>query len=492
MKTYIFLLLLGGGLLTNLYASKKPNIVFILADDLGYGEVGCFGQKKIKTPTIDRLAAYGIKLTQHYCGAPVCAPSRCVLLTGKNLAHAEIRNNRGARVKKNPRKGIFPGQWPISAEAITIAEALKSAGYVTGSFGKWGLGRNDSTGAPNKQGFDRFYGYICQENAHSYYPPYLESDDKKVTINDPWIFGHQRKPKGEVRAEDYRAKNYSSDLILAEALKFIDKNKDKPFFLYVPFIEPHVALQTPQKWIDMYPKEWDPKPYRNARGYGYTPHPRPNAAYAGLISHLDDHVRVILERLKKDGIDKNTIVIFTSDNGTTFGGIGGVDAKFFNSTQGLRGLKGTAYEGGIRVPCVVYWPGKIKPGTVSNAATYFPDWFPTLCSIAGAKVPEELNDGVNLVPLLTGTGPLPKRKELMIWEFHGHGGVTAIRKGKWKAVKHGSINSNKKWELYNIDTDRFEKHNVAAQHPEIVQELEKAWRKTRTNPNARKRKKKKK
>jgi arylsulfatase A-like enzyme len=444
---------------------------------LGYGEVGCFGQKKIKTPAIDQLAAEGMKLMQHYSGAPVCAPSRCVLLTGKNLAHAEIRNNKSARRKRNPSKGIFPGQWPISAKAVTIAEVLKDAGYATGAFGKWGLGPSDSTGAPNRQGFDRFYGYICQENAHSYYPPYLDSDGKQVQINDPWIFGHQRKPKGEVRAEDYRAQNYAPDLILAEALKFIDENKNKPFFLYLPFVEPHVALQTPQKWIDKYPKEWDTKPYRNVSGYGYTPHPRPRAAYAGLISHLDDHVRRVMERLKQYGLDKNTIVIFTSDNGPTFNNIGGVDTKFFNSTEGYRGKKGSAYEGGIRVPCIIRWSGKVPPRSTSNVATYFPDWFPTICKLTGAKLPPNLRDGIDLTPLFTQKGSLPKRTEQMIWEFQGHGGVTAIRVGKWKALKRG----NKNWELYNIETDRFEKHDVAHQFPEVVQRLETIWKKTRTS-----------
>ncbi len=466
-------------------SATKPNIVFMLADDLGYGEVGCYGQKKIKTPTIDQLAREGMKLTQHYCGAPVCAPSRCVLLTGKNLAHAEIRNNGNSGNKRNPSKGIFSGQKPISAQAVTIAEVLKKAGYVTGGFGKWGLGPNNSTGAPNKQGFDRFYGYNCQENAHSYYPPYLEDDDKQVQINDPWIYGHQRKPKGEIKAEDYRAQNYAPDLIMAEALKFIDKNKDKPFFLYLPFVEPHVSLQTPQKWTDMYPKSWDTKPYRNAVGYGYVPHPRPNAAYAGLITHLDDHVREILDRLKKHGLEKNTIVIFTSDNGPTHN-VGGVNTEFFDSMAGLRGKKGSAYEGGIRVPCIIRWPGKVKPGSVSDAATYFPDWFPTLCDIAGGKMPEDLDDGVDLTGLFTGKNPLPKRTEPMIWEFYGYGGITAIHIGKWKILRH----KKKPWELFNLETDRNEKHNVASQNPEVVQRLEQAWKNTRTKPGPSRKKKK--
>jgi arylsulfatase A-like enzyme len=453
----------------------KPNIVFILADDLGYAETGCYGQKKIKTPHIDQLATEGMKFSQHYTGAPVCAPARCVLLTGKHLGHAEIRGNRDSG---NGKK--FPGQWPISAEALTIAEVLKEAGYVTGAFGKWGLGPTESTGAPNKQGFDRYYGYICQRNAHSYYPPYLDSDDKEVTINKHPIPGHMRKKTGDIIADDYRAENYAPDLILAEALKFIDKNKDRPFFLYLPFVEPHVAMQPHQKSIDQYPKSWDPKPYRGTRGY--LPHPRPNAAYAAMISDLDSHVGVIMDRLKKYGLEKNTIVIFTSDNGAT-PNVGGVNTEFFDSMGGLRGKKGSCYEGGLRMPCIVRWPGKVKAGSQTDAATYFPDWFPTLIEIAGAKKPEASLDGVSMTSVLAGK-PLPKRHEPMIWEFNGYGGIIAIREGKWKAIRRGLKQKQpQNWELYDISADRNEKNNVAKQHPEIVQRLEKSWLKTRTvNP----------
>ncbi|MCL4145283.1 UNVERIFIED_CONTAM: hypothetical protein GTU68_019491 [Idotea baltica] len=225
--------------------STKPNIVFILADDLGYGELGCYGQEKIKTPNLDQLAADGMRFTQHYCGAPVCAPSRCVLLTGRHLGNAEIRGNRDSG---NGR--IYPGQWPITSEALTIAEVLKEAGYTTGAFGKWGLGPSNTTGSPMKQGFDRFYGYNCQRNAHSYYPPFLDSDEKEKQINAYPIPGHDRKPNGEISADDYRAKNYAPDLILKQAVNFIDSNKDKPFFLYLPFVEPHARAMQPRKSLE--------------------------------------------------------------------------------------------------------------------------------------------------------------------------------------------------------------------------------------------------
>lgn len=453
-------------------AADKPNIVFILADDLGYAELGCYGQKKIKTPHVDQLAREGMRFTQHYTGAPVCAPARCVLLTGKHLAHAEIRGNRDSG---NGEK--FPGQWPLTDAALTIAEVLKKEGYATGAFGKWGLGPTNSTGAPNKQGFDRFYGYICQRNAHSFYPPFLDSDDKEVTINEKPIPGHARQLKGEVKAEDYRAENYAPDLVLKEAMAFIDTNKDKPFFLYLPFIEPHVAIQPHQQSIDQYPKSWDTKPYRGTRGY--LPHPRPNAGYAAMISDLDRYVGAVMARLEQHGLTDNTLVIFTSDNGPTHN-VGGVTTEFFNSTTDLRGKKGSCYEGGLRIPCVVRWPGKVKAGSQTNAASYFPDWFPTLCEVSQAPLPDEALDGVSLAQVLNG-GDLPKRHEPMIWEFNGYQGIIAIRDGKWKAIRRG-LKAKKllDWELYNIETDRAEKKDVAAKHPEVVQRLEKAWLQSRT------------
>ena len=462
----------------------RPNIVFILADDLGYGELGCYGQEKIRTPNVDRLAAEGMKFLQHYTGAPVCAPARCVLMTGKNLCHAEIRGNKDAG---NGR--VFPGQWPLTDGAVTIAEVLKQAGYVTGAFGKWGLGPSNSSGSPIKQGFDRYYGYNCQRNAHSFYPLFLDSDEREVIINKGLIYGHQRKPEGEVRAEDYRLENYAPDMILGEALKYIDKvaNGDQPFFVYLPFVEPHVSIQSPQEWIDRYPKEWDEEkgPYRGQNGY--VPHPRPRAAYASMISDLDEHVGAVVERLEKHGVLDNTLIVFTSDNGTTHPSrdpafnVGGVDAEFFNSTVDLRGWKGSVYEGGIRVPCVVRWPEYVAMGSENNVPTYFPDWFQTLAGVAGMDMSEEPGlDGIDLYSLLTGDES-EKRDELMIWDFANYGGLIAIRDGKWKAVRRDvSKKTPAAWELYDIEADRSEAHDLARQHPEVVERLEKAFIETRT------------
>lgn len=468
-------------------AATPPNIVFILADDLGYGEVGCYGQEKIKTPHIDRLAKEGLRFTRHYSGAAVCAPARCVLLTGRHLGHAEIRNNGDSG---NGRR--FPGQWPISDEALTIAEVLKGAGYVTGGFGKWGLGPSDSTGGPNNQGFDRFYGYNCQRNAHSYYPPFLDDDRGEEVINEHPIPGHQRQPEGEVKADDYRADTYAPDRILEEALEFLDANKERPFFLYLPFVEPHLAMHPPQEWVDRYPEAWDEGngPYRGQ--VGYLPHPRPRAGYAAMISDLDEHIGTILDRLDKYGISENTLVIFTSDNGTTLPRkdpkfhIGGVDAQFFNSTAGLRGWKGSLYEGGIRVPTVVRWPGMVKPNTSTDIPSYFPDWFATLCAVSNQTLPDNI-DGENLLPVITSNSGEFQRRKPMLWEFHGYGGQQAVMDGPWKAVRQRVKSKTPgPWELYNLDADPGETKNLADEKPEILKRLTEVARTDRTpNPRAR-------
>jgi arylsulfatase len=469
----------------NAESATRPNIVFILADDLGYGELGCYGQEKIRTPNLDALAAQGMRFLQHYTGAPVCAPARCTLMTGQHLGHAEIRSNRDSG---NGR--IFPGQFPISEQIVTIAEVLKDADYTTGAFGKWGLGPSNTTGSPIKQGFDRYFGYNCQRNAHSFYPPFLDSDEREVLVNKYPIPGSDRKPTGEVIADDYRAENYAPDLILKEALQFIDLNKDKPFFLYCPFVEPHVSMQPPQQWIDRYPAEWDQEHGAYRGENGYLPHPRPRAAYAAMISDLDEHVGTILDRLERHGLADKTIVIFTSDNGPTHESrnpnfhVGGAACKFFHSNAGLNGYKGSAYEGGIRVPCIVRWPGNVAPGSQNDFPSYFPDWFPTLTELAGGKLPSaQTLDGVSLVKLLRGQ-PTQRNKPL-IWNFTGYGGIVAVRDGPWKALRRG-LNSKQvgDWELYNLRVDPTESDDVAKAHPEVVGRLEEAFVNDRTvEPN---------
>ena len=445
-------------------AERRPNIVFILADDLGWGELGCYGQTKIRTPNIDRLAAEGMRFTRHYSGAPVCAPARNVLMTGLHLGHAEIRGNKQA--------GTAEGQWPISSNSLTLAKVFKQAGYATGAAGKWGLGPVGSSGDPNQQGFDLFFGYNCQAVAHSYYPAHLWRNSEKIVINSKPVPGHSKKPEGEVRLEDYQGQTYAPDLIEAEAVKFIEQNTGKPFFLYCAFIEPHVAMQPPKRLVDSYPAEWDDQPYRGQ--CGYLPHPRPRAAYAAMITSLDEHVGKVMAALEKIGAKDNTLVIFTSDNGTTHlgndpvYGIGGVDAKFFNSTAGLRGFKGSVYEGGLRVPLIVRWPGKVKAGATNDFPSYFPDHFATLCDILKLS-PTGQRDGVSLLPALTGHNP-PQRNP-MIWVYPEYGGQVCVRIGDFKVIR-GKLSTRNPgdWEVYDVAKDPKEANDIARDRADLIQQ----------------------
>jgi arylsulfatase A-like enzyme len=450
-------------------AAEKLNIVFILADDLGWGELGCYGQKKIPTPNIDRLAAQGMRFTHHYSGAPVCAPSRCVLMTGKHTGHAEIRGNQQAKVK-------FPqfteGQHPISEQVITLPQVFRNAGYATGAMGKWGLGPVGSTGDPNRKGFDLFVGYNCQAVAHSYYPSYIWRNANRIAINAKPIPGHQKQPDGEVRLDDWIGEMYAPKLMVAEAVKFIEANRARPFFLYLPFIEPHVAMHPPRESVETFPAEWDDKPYRGEAGY--LPHPRPRAGYAAMISQLDAHVGKVTEALDRAGVADHTLVVFTSDNGTTHPRptsadfhVGGVDAKFFNSTAGLRGYKGSVYEGGIRVPLIVRLPGRVKAGAVNDTPGYFADWFTTLCDAAGLNMPAGL-DGESLWPVITGASQIERRKP-MVWVFPQYGGQFAVRIGNFKIVRQDlKANSPRPWEVYDLSTDMSEQNNLAARRADLI------------------------
>ena len=452
------------------HGAEKPNIVFILADDLGYGEIGCFGQKKIPTPNIDRLAAEGMKLTQHYSGAPTCAPSRCVLMSGKHLGHADIRANRQAKVKFPE----FPeGQQPVKADTVLMPAVFKKAGYATAAIGKWGLGPVGSTGDPNKHGFDLFFGYNCQAVAHSFYPRYLWRNHKQVEINKTPIPGHVKPVKGEVKMEDYIGETYAPKLMVEEAEKFIAEKKDTPFFLYLAFIEPHVAMHPPKESVEKFPKEWDTEPHRGEAGY--LPHPRPRAGYAAMISDLDSYVGRVMAALEKAGVADRTLIVFTGDNGTTHKpgpdsrfNIGGVDAEFFDSTAGLRGFKGSVYEGGLRVPTVVRFPGKVKGGTVSEAPGYFADWFPTLCDAAGIEAPAGL-DGEDLLPVLGG-GPAKKERKPMVWTFAEYTGQVVVRVGDYKVLRRGLLTKKPgPWEVYDIPADRSEEKDLAADKPELIE-----------------------
>ena len=434
---------------------KKPNIVYILADDLGYAEVGCYGQKKIRTPNIDKLAAEGMRFTQHYSGNPVCAPSRCALMTGLHSGHGQIRNNMQIGGKEGWELGsTISGQWPLEAGTVTVAGILKDAGYTTGAFGKWGLGRVGTTGDPNKQGFDHFYGYICQRQAHTYYPNHLWHDGEIE-----WIEANKDGKEGA----------YSHDLIAAEALKFLRANKNRPFFLYVPFTIPHAALQVPEDSLAEYRGLWPDPSYAGDKGY--FPHPNPRACYAAMVTRMDRSVGQIMALIKELGLDDNTLVIFTSDNGPTFNG--GTDSTFFESAKPLRGLKASVYEGGIRVPYIARWPKRIKAGTTSDHISAFWDLLPTCCELIGVEPPADI-DGISMLPTLLGQPARQKKHEYMYWELSGQ---QAIRMGKWKALR---LKPNAKVQLYDLETDIGESHDLAEEKPELLAKMSEMFKTVRT------------
>ncbi|MDR2981799.1 MAG: arylsulfatase [Puniceicoccales bacterium] len=444
---------------------KHPNVVFILVDDLGWGELGCYGQQKIKTPNIDKLAREGIRFTDSYSGAPVCAPARASLMTGLHLGHSPIRGNKEAKPE---------GQYPIPPEYTLFPQLFQKAGYATAAVGKWGLGPVGSEGDPLKRGFDHFYGYNCQRVAHSYYPPHLWNDDQKVIINKKPIPGHGKVPADQpVDMAKWTGEQHSSPLIVEDALKFIDTQAKakKPFFLYFALIEPPVSLMPEKQFLDQYPESWDKTSYRGENGY--TPQTRPRAAYAAMITGIDDHVGKIMTKLDKLGLTDDTLIIFTSDNGTTHRGVdnrwnvGGVDAEFFNSTAGLRGFKGAVYEGGIRIPCVMRWPENIPANLTTNFPTYFPDYAPTLCAAAGIENPIK-GDGINILPVMLNKGQKPERNP-MVWVFPEYGGQVAVRIGDFKVLRR---NLNKKnpdsWEVYNVVKDIGEKENLASKRADLI------------------------
>jgi arylsulfatase A len=467
--------------------ARQPNFVLILADDLGPGDLGAYGQTKIKTANLDRMAAEGMKLTQHYCGNAVCAPSRSVLMTGLHPGHTYIRDNRGTASNKVKTKGGIPeteGQHPIPHDAVTMAEAMASLGYATGGFGKWGLGGPDSTGAPMKQGFQRWFGYNCQSVAHNFYPVYLWDNDKTIPLKNHDFPAHDTFKPGEdsTKAESYKrfqGVDYSPDLIAEQARAFVREHKEEPFFLYWPTTVPHVALQVPDDSLSEYIGLWDDPPYTG--GKGYIPHFSPKAAYAAMITRMDREIGGLMALVAELGLDENTVFIFISDNGPlngTHAKLAGTDCDFFNSNQGLRDGKGTLFEGGIRSPGIVRWKGKIKPGSVSNRVSGFEDWLPTLADLAGGKAkPSTGVDGISLAPTLLGVAQ-PER-EFLYREFAGYGGQLCVRMGSWKLIKTGLAGRKMKAAtaepatlLFDLSKDEKETTNVAADHPEIVAKME--------------------
>ncbi|MCB0716937.1 MAG: arylsulfatase [Bacteroidetes bacterium] len=464
--TVLFVSLIGLAC-QNQAPAPRPNIIFILADDLGYGEVGAYGQQLIRTPNIDQLAETGIRFTQHYSGSPVCAPSRGTLLTGKHTGHAYIRDNKemGGWGPDEPE-----GQLPLPETEFTVTDLLKNAGYNTAVVGKWGLGGPDSEGLPSNHGVDLFYGYLCQRVAHNYYPTHLWRNNTRDTLEgNAWFSAHQRIDQPLESMADYESRFqgavYAPDRMIDESINFIRDNADHPFFLLYASPIPHVALQVPQTSLQQYEGQFPETPYLGEKSY--LPHPEPRAAYAAMISRLDDEVGRIMQTLDDVGISENTLVIFSSDNGPTYAG--GADAEFFDSAGGLRGLKGSVFEGGIRVPMIARWPGHISPGTLSGHPSAFWDFMPTVADITGEQVPEGI-DGVSYLPSLVGNSGQAEH-DYLYWEYHAFGGMQAVRMGNWKAVRlQIREQQDSPIELYDLVLDKSESMNVAADHPEVVRQ----------------------
>lgn len=434
---------------------------------MGYGELGSYGQQKIKTPNLDKIAKEGIKFTQHYTGSPVCAPARCILMTGKNSGHSYIRGNYELGGFEDENEG---GQMPLPEGTFTIAKLMKQAGYVTGAIGKWGLGMNNTTGDPNKQGFDYFYGYLCQKQAHNFYPTHLWENGKWDSLKNPYIEVHKplAKEAPDSAFDYFKGKEYSVTKMAEKTFEFIKVNKKKPFFLYLPYTGPHVSLQAPDETVREYIGQFDEKPYRGENGYASTLYPK--STYAAMITYMDKQVGEIIKLLKELGLDENTIVMFSSDNGATFDA-GGADTSFFNSTGGLRGRKQDLYEGGIREPFIARWSGKIPAGKVTDHISTQYDFMETLSELTGVKAWQ--NDGISFLSTLLGKDKKQKKHEYLYFEFPEKGGQVAIRMGDWKGVKSNmKKNKNAPWEIYNLKTDEKETTDVAFQNPDLAKKFE--------------------
>ncbi|WP_099368189.1 arylsulfatase [Sphingobacterium sp. 1.A.4] len=436
-KLLLFLLLTT---IIQVQAQQKPNIVLILADDLGIGDIGPYGQQKISTPNLDKLAAAGMKFSNFYAGTSVCAPSRSSLMTGQHTGHTYVRGN----------KEIEPeGQEPLADSIRTFAMILQEHGYKTGAFGKWGLGMVGTSGDPNRKGFDEFYGYNCQRQSHRYFPTHLWHNDKRV----------------ELEGNDLtKMATYAPELIQEQTLAFLEKNKDQPFFLFVPTVLPHAELTGPEdEFFKKYEHSFTEKPHKgndygpNATVPGYASVAKPRATFAAMVSRMDHYVGEIMDKLAQLGLTENTIIIFTSDNGAHREG--GADPVFFNSTAGLKGFKRDLYEGGIRTPMIVKWSGKVAANSTSDHVSAFWDILPTVQAIVGDKKTEN-TDGISMLPTLLGKGKQQQHDQLY-WEFHEDGGRQAVRYKNYKLIKFKVKDpKNSYFELYDLEKDPQEKNPI--------------------------------
>jgi len=439
---------------------RKPNIIYIMADDMGYAGLGCYGQEKILTPNIDNIAAEGMRFTQFYTSCPVSAPARCSLVTGKHAGHAFVRDNYQLGSWDD-----YQGQIPLPQDTVTMADILKQQGYINGCFGKWGMGGVNSTGDPLNQGFDRFYGYNCQVQAHNYYTRYLTSDREKVMLE-----GNDRGQTG---------KHYSSKLIADQMLDFVRTNKEKPFFLYYATVLPHIPLQIPDEYVQQYKDKWpDEPPYPG--GY-WQAQPNPKAAYAAMHTFLDEQVGKLMDLLKELNLDDNTIVIFTSDNGPELSN-GQIFPEFFKTAGPLRGFKRDVYEGGIRVPMIARWPGKIKPATVTDHISAQYDVLATFADLTKSNMSVD-TDGISFLPALLSQPEKQEQHKYLFWDFAGAGGKLAVRMGKWKGIKKDlKKDSDAPLELYDLENDIAESKDVSKDYPDITAQIEKIMLDARTKP----------
>ncbi len=442
VMAWLATLILGWFATPSFAADPPPNIVFLFADDLGYGDLGSYGQKKIRTPNLDQLAAEGVRFTQCYAGSTVCAPSRCTLMTGYHTGHARVRGN---------------GNFFLTKDDTTVAKLLHDAGYTTGVVGKWGLGDPGTDGVPSKQGFDHFFGYLNHGHAHDYFPPHLYRHEEKVPLKN---VPSKLKNVAEKRVE------YVPDLCLADALGFLEKSKEKPFFLYYSSTLPH-ANNERQRADGRGNEIPSDAPYTDEKW------PQAEKDKAAMITRFDADVGKILAKLKELGVEKNTVVFFTSDNGPHKEG--GNNPDFFASSGPFRGFKRALTDGGIRVPGIVRWPGVVKPGTVSDHVWAFWDFLPTACDIAKIPTPAGI-DGISIAPTLTGKGT-QKEHDFLYWEFHEGGTKQAVRHGNWKAIR---LAPGKPLELYDVVKDPGESKNVAADHPQVVEKIEAYLKTART------------
>lgn len=426
-------------------ADRQPNIIYILLDDAGYGDLSCYGQEKFVTPNIDKLAAEGLKFTQHYSGSTVCAPTRCCLMTGLHTGHSYVRGNREVKPE---------GQSPMPADIVTIPRLLRNAGYVTGAFGKWGLGAPGSPSDPAMH-FDLFFGYNCQRQAHTYYPEHLWRNQTKVALD---------------------GKTHSSRVIMDEALQFVRDNREQPFFVYLPITAPHAAMHAVESYAEPFRKKF-PQFAEKIGKYANTEVKNPIAAFAGMMSEVDAHVGELMELLKSLELDEQTLVMLSSDNGPHQEG--GHDPEFFNSNGPLKGHKRDLYEGGVRAPLIARWPGKVPARTESDLISAHWDMLPTFCELAGTDVPNQI-DGISMVNTLLGKSE-QQQHEYLYWEFYERGGKRAVRFGDWKAVQ---LNLNKQKDppvqLFHLPSDLGEQQDVADRHPEEVAQAKDYFRAAHT------------